>query len=539
MKQIHSFLASLLTVLAFMGCGTPVPVLKEQNGRLTKIGSTDEIAVGAIHLLELGADPTAEADTALIYAKDVGGVTQLFTRTTGAISQTSNSGWVETSGTTATTDVATITNSTSSVPFTISSLPSSQTDMLRWFNASTAARLFRLQSNGGFAILEAGETPTGTDQAGTSVRIAASATTGSGTAKIDFRVPNAGQVSGSGTNSVALALSLETVDTGLTTSMTVGKTRWAFGPGAHSVTGNNGFCIGDQCVSGGGVGLSNGAESPASGDGIFGGSIKAITQMYVGNGKTVASPSAATIQGTGGLGTDIAGAGLTIAGGRGTGAGAGGTITFSTSAAGASASTLRSLTSRMTIDSTGLVTNNGVEVVTGEIGANGGLGRSTSGALSVGTDAESTSVSIGAQTTVTTINGSTGFATGANGQVVTMKQLTESKAVTGAVNADTTIAIPQDALVYWVSARVTTAVTGPATWGYCRVADGVVCTRYGSVLANTVNGTFKGSDTAGAPQFNTGASTAIRIRATDGITAFTGGVIRITIHYMEVTPPTN
>lgn len=200
----------------------------------------------------------------------------------------------------------------------------------------------------------------------------------------------------------------------------------------------------------------------------------------------------------------------------------------------------------ITIGASGITTTNAgalavtqAAVVTGEVSANGDVGRSTNGTLNLGIDTQSTAVSIGKQTTSTTINGVPTFATGANGQVVTLKQLTESKTVSGAVNADTTIQIPQDALVYWVTVRITTAFTGPATWNYCRVSDGVTCTRYGSSLANTVNGTFKGSDTAGDAQFNLGAATAIRIRATDGITSFTGGVARVTIHYLEVTPPTS
>ena len=77
--------------------------------------------------------------------------------------------------------------------------------------------------------------------------------------------------------------------------------------------------------------------------------------FYIGNGKTRTAPATFNIQGTGGSGTDIAGAALTLAGGQGTGTGAGGSIIFQTAPAGASSSTLNSLSTRMTIDSVGRV----------------------------------------------------------------------------------------------------------------------------------------------------------------------------------------
>lgn len=64
---------------------------------------------------------------------------------------------------------------------------------------------------------------------------------------------------------------------------------------------------------------------------------------YIGNGVTNASPSATSVNATGGSGTDIAGGALTIAGGKGTGNAAGGNILFKTSTAGGSGTTLQSL----------------------------------------------------------------------------------------------------------------------------------------------------------------------------------------------------
>jgi hypothetical protein len=81
--------------------------------------------------------------------------------------------------------------------------------------------------------------------------------------------------------------------------------------------------------------------------------ITATGNVFIGNGLTAASPTNVILSATGGSGTDIAGASLTIRGGASTGSGAGGPIIFSTAAAGASGTTVRSATERMRLDSTG------------------------------------------------------------------------------------------------------------------------------------------------------------------------------------------
>ena len=74
-----------------------------------------------------------------------------------------------------------------------------------------------------------------------------------------------------------------------------------------------------------------------------------------GNGFSSATPASATIQGTDGSGTDIAGAALTIRGGRGTGSGEGGRLVFATAPAGTTGTTLNATVERMRIDSSGNV----------------------------------------------------------------------------------------------------------------------------------------------------------------------------------------
>ena len=68
------------------------------------------------------------------------------------------------------------------------------------------------------------------------------------------------------------------------------------------------------------------------------------------NGVTSTAPYSTVINGCGGSGTNIAGASLTIAGGKGTGTGAGGNIIFQTSTVGSSGTTLQTLATRFTIE---------------------------------------------------------------------------------------------------------------------------------------------------------------------------------------------
>lgn len=86
------------------------------------------------------------------------------------------------------------------------------------------------------------------------------------------------------------------------------------------------------------------------------------TLHYDGNGPVLGnsasasgSPGTGTIRGTYGGGTNIAGAPITIIGGRSTGNAAGGHIAFQTSAAGSSGSSPNTLTERMRITSEGYV----------------------------------------------------------------------------------------------------------------------------------------------------------------------------------------
>lgn len=78
-----------------------------------------------------------------------------------------------------------------------------------------------------------------------------------------------------------------------------------------------------------------------------------ITDVYIGKGVVDALPTDTTYHATGGEGTDIAGADITIAGGKGTGSAAGGSVIFQTSVVGSTGTSLQSLTDRVEIDNSG------------------------------------------------------------------------------------------------------------------------------------------------------------------------------------------
>ena len=148
----------------------------------------------------------------------------------------------------------------------------------------------------------------------------------------------------------------------------------AVGYGANTSTGSYNVAIGYGSQSTGGGGLAFGGNAnanaattigiafgrnatlTANAQMVVGANNLGITDCYFGSGVTDPAPASTTINATGGSGTDIAGASITIAGGKPTGAGAGGDIIFKTAQAGTTGTTLRSLTERLRIASTGPAT---------------------------------------------------------------------------------------------------------------------------------------------------------------------------------------
>lgn len=126
---------------------------------------------------------------------------------------------------------------------------------------------------------------------------------------------------------------------------------------------------------------------------------------------------------------------------------------------------------------------------------------------------------------------------GANAQALHIQTLTESTTLEADASTDTAIQVPAGALVLYVSARVTTAVTtSSATNTFSYGPAAVDANRWGNNIAGALNTTNRGTDEDGSPKFYTSA-VSIRITA-PGAETFTAGVIRFTIHYIQVTVPT-
>lgn len=121
---------------------------------------------------------------------------------------------------------------------------------------------------------------------------------------------------------------------------------------------------------------------------------------------------------------------------------------------------------------------------------------------------------------------------GENGQFARITSVTELTTIAAAATTDTAITIPADAIVIAVSVRVTTVIPTATTFDY-GIAGAT--TRYGTGVSTAANTTSPG--TLDALRYYA-AGTAIRI--TPNLTpAANTGRVRVTIHYIDVTPPTS
>lgn len=264
--------------------------------------------------------------------------------------------------------------------------------------------------------------------------------------------------------------------------------------GDAAVVGNASVAIGAGAGGAGyttSVAIGYQARNTASNQFVSGSDAYPISNVFFGEGVTNATPTAYTINGTGGSGTDIAGANLQLAGGKGTGTGAGGAINFQFARPGSTGSSLNSLTTIFSMDG----------------------------------DADETKL------TQTNVNGATTL-TG---------QITESITLnTGGTTTDSTIDLPANSIILSVTARVTTTITTATAW---RVGDATVDDRFTSDNSTLTAGTtgvginqWK-ADRTTAGQGPYQASTAkVRVTTTGTPGA---GVIRITVHYITLTAPTS
>ena len=122
-----------------------------------------------------------------------------------------------------------------------------------------------------------------------------------------------------------------------------------------------------------------------------------------------------------------------------------------------------------------------------------------------------------------------GRAAGAAGGAATLGRVVEvDQALSGASTA-TPAVIPDKALVLGVTGRVIAAITGATSWklGVSGSAD-----RYGSGYG-TAAGAFA-HGVSGQPQAYYGG-TPLLVTAAGG--SFTGGTVRLAVHFLEVAPP--
>lgn len=114
-----------------------------------------------------------------------------------------------------------------------------------------------------------------------------------------------------------------------------------------------------------------------------------------------------------------------------------------------------------------------------------------------------------------------------------INSVTESVTVTGASPKDSTAFIPAGSLIVGVTARVTTLITGPASWDLGTAGN---TTAFGTGLAKTAGTTTDGTNwTITSPIF-VATATALRISGAGGV-AFGAGVVRLTVHYIKCNAP--
>ena len=123
------------------------------------------------------------------------------------------------------------------------------------------------------------------------------------------------------------------------------------------------------------------------------------------------------------------------------------------------------------------------------------------------------------------------FNKGADGQDAQLKTLTELLTILAAANTDTVIAIPTGAIPYAVSVRVVTVIPTAATFDVGIAGDLTKFSTGVAVAADTV-------DKGMADPAEQASAEVIRITPNISPAAATGQV-RVTIHYLDVTPPTS
>ncbi|WOF73374.1 DUF2793 domain-containing protein [Parvibaculaceae bacterium PLY_AMNH_Bact1] len=116
-----------------------------------------------------------------------------------------------------------------------------------------------------------------------------------------------------------------------------------------------------------------------------------------------------------------------------------------------------------------------------------------------------------------------------NGAATCIETLETNHTIVAGTTNDTALIIPDRAIVLGVTGRVLTDITGPASW---TLGVGVDPARYGNTIGLLAGSTVNG--VSGTPTAYYGA-TPVSVTGTGG--DFTGGSLRLALHYLALDVP--
>lgn len=123
----------------------------------------------------------------------------------------------------------------------------------------------------------------------------------------------------------------------------------------------------------------------------------------------------------------------------------------------------------------------------------------------------------------------------ANGEFLNLQSITAEDTLTAAASHTGSVQIPAGAFVLGLVTRVTTAVEGASAFS---IGDGSDVDLWGASIAKEVNTTSDATDYTAVGAAGTLYTSANNVVFTAITSNFTAGVIRYTVFYIDVTPPT-